>query len=288
MRRFNRGRRNNRGRGGGSRANNAARDTQLLALRQRCWCRKPNKTLITKRHYDARTWPADKMAWMIFLASTIVSLAFEPGAIKQVEDDDLTDDEAYFLFERSVRESKQAPPSLDFRTVPSERGWALLKVRSAKQLVAHLLQSDDEIGPIEEELNLPAPASVATKQDLSDLDDASNVIAYETALEILERRQQRVEKCNAELAIRASILEKDLTIADNDIADLGEEYRPLGDHADLASTRKTLATAVCTLLDSWRNSRHSSHISQRSLNACVRMRGNYRPGSTNPRPQIPN
>ena len=63
---------------------------------------------------------------------------------------------------------KQTLPSLDFRTVPSERGWALLKVRSAKQLVAHLLLSDDEIGPIEEELlNRPAPDSVATKQDLS-------------------------------------------------------------------------------------------------------------------------
>ena len=109
-----------------------------------------------------------------------------------------------------------------------------LKVRSPKQLVAHLLHSDDEIGPIEEDLNLPAPASVATKQDLSDLDDASNVIAYEIALEILERRQQRVEKCNDELAIRASILEKDLTIADNDIADLGENYCPLGDRSSFA------------------------------------------------------
>ena len=41
----------------------------------------------------SRTWTADKMAWMIYLASTIVSLAFEPGALKQVEDDNLTDDE---------------------------------------------------------------------------------------------------------------------------------------------------------------------------------------------------
>ena len=93
MRRFNRGRRNNRGRGGGSRANNAARDTQSSPSVKGAGAGR-NKALITKRHYDARTWPADKMAWMIYLASTIVSLAFEPGAIKQVEDDELTDDDA--------------------------------------------------------------------------------------------------------------------------------------------------------------------------------------------------
>ena len=83
--------------------------------------------------------------------------------------------------------SKQTPPSLDFRSVPSERGWALLKIRSPKQFVAHLLNSDDEIGPIEEELDIPAPDSVASKQDLSDLDDTNDVDAYETALEILEQ-----------------------------------------------------------------------------------------------------
>ena len=70
MRRFNRGRRNNRGRGGGSRANNAARDTNSSPSVKGAGAGKPNKTLITKRHYDARTWPADMMAWEVFFAST--------------------------------------------------------------------------------------------------------------------------------------------------------------------------------------------------------------------------
>ena len=241
----NRGRRNNRGRGGGSRANNAARNTQSSPPSKGAGAGR-NTTLITKRRYDARTWTADKMAW-IYLASTIVSLAFEPGALKQVEDDNLTDDEAYFLFERSVRESKLTPPSLDFRSVPSERGWALLKIRSPQQLVAHLLNSDDEIGPIERELDISAPVSDASKQDLSDLDDTkqnSEVDAYETALTILESRQQRVEKCNAELAIRALAQEKDLSTAEAAINDLGDQYRPLGDHAELASNRTALKAAL--------------------------------------------
>ena len=239
----NRQSRNYRGRGGGSRANNAARDTQSSPSVKGAGAGR-NTTLITKRRYDARTWTADKMAWTIYLASTIVSLAFEPGAIQQVEDDDLTDDEAYFLFQRSVRVQKQTPPSLDFSKVPSERGWALLKVRSPKQFVAHLFNSDDEIGPIEEELDIPAPDSVASKQDLSDLDDTNDVDAYEKALEILERRQQRVEKCNAELAIRARTQEQDLITANTAINDLGDEYRPLGDHAELASNRTALIAAV--------------------------------------------
>jgi len=239
----NRGRRNNRGRGGGSRANNAARNTQSSPPSKGAGAGR-NTTLITKRRYDARTWAADKMAWMIYLASTIVSLAFEPGALKQVEDDNLTDDEAYFLFERSVRESKLTPPSLDFRSDPSERGWALLKIRSPQQLVAHLLNSDDEIGPIEEELNIPAPASVASKQDLSDLDDTNDVDAYETALDILEHRKQRVEKCNAELAILARKQEQDLIAAKTAINDLGDQYSPLGDHAELASNRTAIIAAA--------------------------------------------
>jgi hypothetical protein len=239
----NRGRRNNRGRGGGSRANSAARSTQSSPSVNGAGAGR-NTTLITKRRYDPRTWTADKMAWTIYLVSTIVSLAFEPGAIQQVEDDNLTDDEAYFLFQRSVRVQKQTPPSLDFRSVPSERGWDLLKIRSPKQFVAHLLNSDDEIGPIEEELNIPAPASVASKQDLSDLDDTNDVDAYETALDILEHRKQRVEKCNAELAILARKQEQDLIAAKTAINDLGDQYSPLGDHAELASNRTAIIAAV--------------------------------------------
>ena len=120
MERGNRGRRNNRGRGGGSRANSARANTNSPpSVKGAGAGGSPNKTLITKRHYDARTWPADMMAWKVFLASTIISLAFEPRAIKQVEEDALSDDEAYILFERSVREGKQARPSLDFKTVPA-------------------------------------------------------------------------------------------------------------------------------------------------------------------------
>ena len=194
---FNRGRRNKRGRGGGSRANSArTNNNSPPSVKGAGAGGSPNKTLITKRNCDARTWPADMMAWKVFLASTISSLAFEPRAIKQVEEDALSDDEAYILFERSVREGKQAPPSLDFKTVPSERGWALLKVRSAKQLVAHLFNSDDEIGPIENELNTP---SVLKQDELENLDDTTDERSYETALEILTQRQQRVQVCNVEL-----------------------------------------------------------------------------------------
>ena len=70
------------------------------------------------------------------------------------------------------------------------------------------------------------------------------MLVYETALEILEHRQQRVEKCNAELAIRARTQEQDLITANTAINDLGDEYRPLGDHAELASNRKALIAAV--------------------------------------------
>ena len=156
------------------------------------------KTLITKRRYNPRSWPVDMMAWKVVFASTIVSLAFEPGAIKQVEDGDLTDDEAYILLERSVRESnKLAPPSVDFKTVPSERGWALLEIRSAKQFVAFLLQDDDGLGLFEDHCNIAAPEPSAPQDtNIENLDSMPTEHAHETALDILERRQQRVDACN--------------------------------------------------------------------------------------------
>ena len=182
MGRFNRGRRNNRGRGGGSRANSARVNTNSPPAVKGAGAGTPNKTPITKRRYDPRSWPADMMAWKVFFASTIVSLAFEPGAIKQVEGDNLSDDDAYILFERSVRESKLAPPSLDFKTVSSERGWAPLKIRSAKEFVAYLLQDEDEIGAIEGHCNIAAPATSALPQDpkFEKLDSTSDERAYET------------------------------------------------------------------------------------------------------------
>ena len=145
-----------------------------------------------------------------------------------------------------MREGKQAPPSLDFKTVPSERGWALLKVRSAKQFVAHLFNSDDEIGPIENELNTPAPPPSVLKQDeFENLDDTTDERSYETALEILTQRQQRVQVCNVELEQLAISQANDLTIANNQINDLGEDFDPhSSQHEDLANNRNILADAV--------------------------------------------
>ena len=90
-----------------------------------------------------------------------------------------------------------------------------MKIRSAKQLVSHLLQHDEHLGPFEDHCNVAAPESVPQDLKCEDSDVMPNEHAYETALDILERRAQRVDACSEILRQQAVERARNFETANN-------------------------------------------------------------------------